>query len=390
MRILIVGAGPAGLAFACSLRARGIHATIIEHRARGDSQGHAVGLHGSGWRVAERLGLLAELAEQAFPLHLANYYSARGGYLYSYDYGPALKAAGNRMIALPRDALQHTLIERLRPEIRVKFGVGLVELRQDKEAVRAILSDGQVQSYDLVVGADGYRSRVRTIAFGEEHDFMRPLGLRAAAWLTELKRPLAASYVGLIDVGAQAGVYAMRGATAATLFCWRDTGNERIHRDVRRRMLAERFGAWASPVSDVLAHEPDWQRGYCDQIVQVEVPRWSTGRVVLLGDAAWCSSFFSGQGTSVAFAGAYVLAQELTARPTADALLHYEKRLRPYIATVQMRSRDFARHVVPCSRLDMYLRAWSGPLMRLPFIGRVAAKRMVGPEFDLGVEYPGT
>jgi 2-polyprenyl-6-methoxyphenol hydroxylase-like FAD-dependent oxidoreductase len=61
----------------------------------------------------------------------------------------------------------------------------------------------------------------------------------------------------------------------------------------------------------------------------VVAPRWSGGRTVLLGDAAWCTTPLSGQGTTLALVGAYLLAQELDTRPVAEALAAYEERMRP-------------------------------------------------------------
>ena len=70
---------------------------------------------------------------------------------------------------------------------------------------------------------------------------------------------------------------------------------------------------------------------YFDAVGQVTAPRWSSGRVVLLGDAAYCPSPLGGGGTSLALIGAYVLAGELASRPgdTAGALHRYEELLRP-------------------------------------------------------------
>ena len=78
----------------------------------------------------------------------------------------------------------------------------------------------------------------------------------------------------------------------------------------------------------------DW---YFDKAAQINMPRWSQGRVVLVGDAAYCASPMSGQGTSLALIGAYVLAGELAAASSAHsrAFAEYENVMRPFVAANQ-------------------------------------------------------
>jgi 2-polyprenyl-6-methoxyphenol hydroxylase-like FAD-dependent oxidoreductase len=73
---------------------------------------------------------------------------------------------------------------------------------------------------------------------------------------------------------------------------------------------------------------------YFDSMAQVKMERFTKGRVALVGDAGYCASPLSGQGTSLALVGAYVLAEELGAGG-ADAFERYEERMRPFVATNQ-------------------------------------------------------
>jgi 2-polyprenyl-6-methoxyphenol hydroxylase-like FAD-dependent oxidoreductase len=75
---------------------------------------------------------------------------------------------------------------------------------------------------------------------------------------------------------------------------------------------------------------------YFESIGQVFAPRWSSGRVVLTGDAAWCASPVSGMGTTLSLVGTYVLAGELAAHVDhGDALRAYERVFRPFVKTAQ-------------------------------------------------------
>jgi 2-polyprenyl-6-methoxyphenol hydroxylase-like FAD-dependent oxidoreductase len=90
---------------------------------------------------------------------------------------------------------------------------------------------------------------------------------------------------------------------------------------------------------------------------QVHMDAWSAGRVVLVGDAAWCSSPLSGLGTSTALVGAYVLAGELARGDHRAALARYEAVLRPYIQQAQQLPPDGVNGFVPASRAAIALRA---------------------------------
>lgn len=79
---------------------------------------------------------------------------------------------------------------------------------------------------------------------------------------------------------------------------------------------------------------------YCQDVVQVRTDIWHKGRVVLLGDASYCPSPFSGMGTTSSFVGAYVLAGEIN-RNTENldqALENYDKTLRPFASEIQKTS----------------------------------------------------
>src|SRR5262245_46520248 len=78
----------------------------------------------------------------------------------------------------------------------------------------------------------------------------------------------------------------------------------------------------------------DW---YFDMAAQIHMPRWPHGRVVLVGDAAYCASPMSGQGTSIALIGAYVLAGELASASGAHlrAFAQFENVMRPFVEANQ-------------------------------------------------------
>ncbi len=144
--------------------------------------------------------------------------------------------------------------------------------------------------------------------------------------------------------------YVGPGRTALTYSTARDTGAKAMflfaHRTQRATTTATRTRqqrrsteayageGWEIPrLLGGMADAPDF---YFDSLSQVHMDRWSTGRVGLVGDAAYAASPASGQGTSLALVGAYVLAGELAAAADHEAgFAAYEQRMRPFVARNQ-------------------------------------------------------
>lgn len=106
--------------------------------------------------------------------------------------------------------------------------------------------------------------------------------------------------------------------------------------DQQRARLRAKFADAGWEASRVLDGFDQASDLYFESVGQVRAPRWSRGRFVMVGDAAYCASPISGMGTSLSLAGAYVLAGELAAHTHHhDAFRAYERIMRPYVAQAQ-------------------------------------------------------
>jgi 2-polyprenyl-6-methoxyphenol hydroxylase-like FAD-dependent oxidoreductase len=156
------------------------------------------------------------------------------------------------------------------------------------------------------------------------------------------------------------------------MFCWREREPAPIPADddARRAALRREFADMKWEVPAILAALDGVEEIYFDRVSQIEMPRWSKGRVALVGDAAACVSLLAGEGCGLAMAEAYVLAGEIgrAGNDYAAALARYESRMRPFLAGKQASARKFASTFVPNSGFGVVFRDWMMRLMDIPMV----------------------
>jgi 2-polyprenyl-6-methoxyphenol hydroxylase-like FAD-dependent oxidoreductase len=194
------------------------------------------------------------------------------------------------------------------------FDDSIVAMDNRGPCVDVTFERAPARSFDLVIGADGLHSNVRGLIFGPEERFIKGLGTFAAIFTVPNFLDLDHWQMWHYGDTTMAGVYSARKNTEARAMLgfmdpelhidYRDT--EAQFAEVERRMADE---GWVRPqLLKFMRNAPDF---YFDEMSQIVMDHWSIGRVALVGDAAYCCSPLSGQGTSVALLGAYILAGEL-------------------------------------------------------------------------------
>jgi 2-polyprenyl-6-methoxyphenol hydroxylase-like FAD-dependent oxidoreductase len=229
-----------------------------------------------------------------------------------------------------REDLTAMIYERTAPDVRYLFGDAIADLVQDGAGVRVTFEHADPATFDLVVGADGLHSRVRRLAFGPEEQYLHHLGAYLGVFTAPNFLDLDRWQVWLKAEGVGYALYSARGNTEMRVTLGFESGPLEYDRrdvDAQRKLLEDRLTGvgWETP--RLLAAM--WQAGdfYFDAMAQTRMDSWSTGRVVLLGDAGYCPSPLSGQGTSLALVGAYVLADSLA---RTGGFAHYEARMREF------------------------------------------------------------
>ncbi|MEO3792258.1 FAD-dependent oxidoreductase [Nonomuraea sp. B10E15] len=345
MKVVIVGAGIAGLAAAVRLHRAGWEVIVLEHAPRLRDGGYVVNFSGLGYEAADRMGILPALQEHRVVYDWITHMNASGRCArISARAQDAL--GGNQSYNLMRGDIERTLFDALDGGVDIRYGCTVSHIDQLGGGVRAWLSDGTVERADLLIGADGLHSAVRRLVCGPEERYRHDLNHLVAVFAFDTAPAgLAPRTSTSLNVdGRQVAVANVPGRGALALFSHRTTRQGAELSAGARATLSRVYGDLGWVVPELLARMPDDGSGYFDGVSQIRMDRWSRGRVVLLGDAAWCVTLFAGAGTSLAVGGADLLATCLErADSVEDALRAWEAQLRPQVVSKQKGRRSIHR-----------------------------------------------
>jgi 2-polyprenyl-6-methoxyphenol hydroxylase-like FAD-dependent oxidoreductase len=363
--VIVSGAGVAGPAVAYWLRMAGFAVTVVERAPAPRPGGQTVDLRGAGRTVIKRMGLMEQARALAVDQRGLALVDGDGRVLARM---PVDSFGGEGIVSeieILRGDLGRLLYEATVPGTEYLFDDTITGLTQDDDGVTVTFEKAAPRRCRLVIGADGPHSAVRALAFGEETDFVRPLGCYHAWFTATGELGLDGWYLmhnapGGRVVSARPG--RLPGEVKASL-SFRSAPIDYDRRDsaALRGLVADRFAGvgWeASRLVAAMRTAPDF---FFDSLAQVHLDRWHRGRVVLLGDAGYCATPLTGLGTSLALVGAYVLAGEL-ARAGGDhrvAFPRYDEVLRPYVTRAQELPPGGVNGYAPMGRLAIRMRAAS-------------------------------
>lgn len=367
MNVLISGASIAGPALAYWLHRYGFGVTVVERAPAPRPGGQAVDLRGVAKEAVRRMGLDAEVRAACTDTLGMSYVTKRGWRVASTTVD---EHGGDGFIAeieILRGDLSRVFHDATADDVEYVFGDRIAGMEQDADGVTVEFAGGSRRRFDLVIGADGLHSGVRALAFGPESAYLRHLGLYFAFFTVPNRLRLDRWALGYDAPGRSCGVRSIHdNADAMAYLAFRSPELDYDPRDTaaQRALVRERMAGlgWEAPwLLDRMDEAPDF---FFDSIAQIHLPDWSSGRVALLGDAAFCPSPMSGQGTSLAVVGAYVLAGELAVRPGdhAGAFAEYQRRMGDWVTGTQRMGAAHAASASPDSQwaiFRQYLTAWT-------------------------------
>ncbi|CAL9344622.1 FAD-dependent monooxygenase [Streptomyces albus] len=338
--VLISGASIAGPALAYWLDRHGFDVTLVEKAPRLRGGGYPVDIRGTAMDVVDHMGLVPRLRKAHVDTRRLSFVDDAGATIAAV--APAELTAGvtEDDLEIPRGELADGLYELIRDRVEILFSDSIASLTEHPGHVDVLLRSGARRSVDLVVGADGLHSHTRGLVLGPEEQYHHYLGYCFAGFTLPARADLSREAVVWNAPGRAAVLYATApGAPVHGFLAFsRDEPPFAAFRDpaAQRDLVADTFAGDPWEVRGLLAAMREADDLFFDVVSQIRLPAWHRGRVALVGDAAHAPSFLSGQGSSLALVGAYVLAGELATRPDhTAAFTAYEAALRGFVRSNQ-------------------------------------------------------
>lgn len=352
LTVLISGASIAGPAVALWLSRYGCTVTVVERAPSVRPGGQAVDFKGATHRtVLERMGILDDVIARQTGGTDQTIIDAEGR---PQAVIPGEFTGGD--LEIRRGDLADLLYERTAPHCEYLFGDTITSLTETAGGVDVTFAHAAPRRFDLVVGADGIHSTVRRLAFGPERDYVTFLGHYYA--LAELGEQIADGEAVMYNEPGRMAAVGGPKASAFLVFASPELDYDRTDTGTQRELVAAAYRDAGWRVPELIEKLPQAREFYLDSLARVTIDRYSRGRVVLLGDAAYGNTL-GGFGTGLAVVGAYVLAGELLAAGGDHrvAFARYEELFRGYAKVSQRGSAG--PFLAPPSRLRIKLRDWT-------------------------------
>ncbi len=335
---LISGASIAGPVLAFWLNRYGYAVTVVEKAGALRSGGYPIDVRGTALDVVQRMGILPRLREAHIDLRRLTFLEGDGSEVASLHPHSVTGGVAGRDLEVRRGDLTDALYTAVRDDVEFVFNDSIDTLDQSGHGVDVTFRGGGRRTFDLVFGADGMHSRTREMLFGPEEQFHHYLGYCFAVFTMPNTLGLSRETVMWNSPGRAAALYAV--------------GDDEVHAFLNFAQPQPPFAAFPDPqaqrdlvatvfadagweVPSMLAALGDADDVFFDAVSQIRMPRWSNGRGALVGDAAWAPSFLTGQGTSLALVGAYMLAGSLANGGHAASFAAYEHSTRDFVTMNQ-------------------------------------------------------
>jgi 2-polyprenyl-6-methoxyphenol hydroxylase-like FAD-dependent oxidoreductase len=334
--VLISGASIAGPALAFWLTRYGINTTIVEKSASLRGGGYPIDIRGTALDAVERMGLYPQMRAAHVDTRSLAFVDERGAVVAKIDPEALTGGVRGKDVEIRRGDIATILYAATRDRANYRFNDSIASLDQHADRVEVTFVSADTATYDIVIGADGLHSNTRSLIFGPEAQFEKYIGFCFAGFTIPNTFGLDRGALIYTLPGKNAVLYATNDGGPVYAFLVFKYPTSPFRKSVaeadKRNLTADMFkgvDGWVVPqlVEDMRKAEDL----FFDAVSQIHMPAWSQGRIVLAGDAAHATSFLSGQGSSMALVGAYILAGEIATRPDyASAFESYEKRMRPF------------------------------------------------------------
>ena len=399
LRVLISGAGIAGPILAYWLGKGGADVTVVERAREIRKEGQTVDIRHEALQIIKAMGVEQSVRQYLTKEKGLNFVNSRGGVVGRFPEDGS--ASFTAEIEIVRGQLANLLYEHSKDKAHYIFGDSINSFEERAEDILITFASGKSDKYDILIAAEGLHSRTRVTAFQQDiRAPLRPLH----QWVAYFSLPRENSdddWSQWFVAGDQRSVLFRpqeQGKMCACFMNYDPSGEQsgilsaKLSTEKQKEYFASLFSnkEWDKKERLVKALW-DAEDFYVQEIAQVKMHRWSTGRVVCVGDTAFCPTPITGLGTSAGIVGSYVLSAALIqhGRDYAKAFQEYEGRLRPWIEQAQSLPPGAPALLFPKSALAV--RIFHALIFVVALIVRSGLPQLIAkilPSFEKRIELP--
>jgi len=377
--ILISGASIAGPALAYWLKHYGFNPTVVERAPKLREGGYKIDVRGVATNIIKQMGIYDEVRSASTEMIGASFVNENGKHIAEMPAG-LIGMREDEDVEIMRGDLSRIIYNKTYNNCEYLFNDSITGIKQTKSGVEVEFEKNAPRTFDLVIGADGIHSNVRSHIFGDEAQFIHSFGDYYYA-IYSIPNYLNLDRYELFHGAANktVNVYSTKGSKdAKALFIFRSPSFKYNRRDVaqQKQLLSELYKDMEWEVPTLLKYIADAPDFYLDTINQIKMDKWFTGRAALLGDAAFGPSLASGQGTSLALVAAYVLAGELKAAggDYEQAFTAYQEEMVEFVK-INQKIGENVHQMVPSGGFKLWLQMVMLRLMKyMPMSGLIIKK----------------
>ncbi|PSK53767.1 Ubiquinone biosynthesis monooxygenase COQ6, mitochondrial [Elsinoe australis] len=338
---LVIGGGIAGPVLAYWLAKGGFEVTIIERSPNLFKSGQGIDVEGPAREIVRRMNVEERIKERT---------TGEEGFALIDDDANEIASIGGgltRSLEIMRGNLAEIFINAATslPAVTIHWGTSATSITQDPSKVNVTFNDSTTHTYDVVIGADGLRSKTRRLIFPSQESTCFAARDQYIAYFSMPRQPHDARKARWQNApGGRSVLVRPAHKTISSAYLNLAAASPQLESAIESRDVDQQKAALKDIFGDITGEGPRVIREmmacedfYFERIAQVKLPSWSSGRCGLVGDAAYAPSPITGEGTNLALVGAYVLAGELSQTPSdpGAAFKRYEDRLRKFVDKAQ-------------------------------------------------------
>ena len=353
-KILVTGASIAGPTVAYWLNRYGFKVTVVERDPELRLGGQNLDVKGPAQVIASKMGIEEIIRERNTTEVGLRFVDTDNKTVAEFPKESSFSMT--QELEILRGDLVQILYDQTKNDVTYRFGEYIKELKQQEHGIDVTFSSDKSELFDLVIIAEGIGSHTRKLAFQNKPEF-KYLGLYTA-YLTISKSPTDSSWARWCN--AENGIVFMfrpdnYGTTRASVtFTAKEDEYKGLTLDEQKIGIIDRIKGSGWESERLIKEISGTSDLYFERVSQVKASKFSEGRVVMIGDAAYCATPIAGKGTDLAMSGAYILAGELyAAKNYQEAFDAYENKMQPYVKECQSLPPGVPKLVYPQSKFGV-------------------------------------